>query len=97
MERGKESFSKMRAAAGKGGCHCGTQQWLRNLVHLTDKKRLIALLFLLTDYVPGDLFTSPLIFEMILPGRNNCPSFADEKTEYHISLTPHSTETALLA
>lgn len=37
----------------------------------------------MTDYVPGDLFTSPLIFEMILPGRNNCPSFADDKTEYH--------------
>lgn len=47
------------------------------------EKDELQLLFLWNDYVPGVLFIPPLIFEMILLGRHDYSSFADEKTEGH--------------
>jgi len=43
--------------------------------------------------MPGVLFISPPINEMILLDRNNCPSFTDEKTKCDKEL-PESTQLA---
>lgn len=67
----------------KGTLTVGPRQWVRHHLHLINKKINCSYYFLLTNYIPGVLLISPLIFEMTLSKRNNYSSFADEKREGH--------------
>lgn len=79
QQRVQEKLLTEERRSEKENAHLGPRQWVRHPIQLMIE-RLIAVAILLTDYVPGVLFTSPLIFGMILPGRNSYSSFADEKT-----------------
>lgn len=57
-----------------------------------DKKINYSSCFLFTNYVPGVLLTSPLIFGMILPGGNNYPGL--QMREQSITAAQYLTKAA---